>query len=490
MQGVGFRAHVYRLAERARAAPAGCSTTSAGCCSRSRRDPETVAAFLARLTADAPPLARGRAGGAPGARAGAATPASRSCRSRSGGESRAPISRRHGDLRGTACASCSIPPIAATAIRSSTAPTAGRGSRSSAASPTTARSPRWPASRCAASCQAEYDDPVDRRFHAQPNACPDVRARRRACSTPTAGELELPGASDAVARRRRRRCATGRSWPSRGSAAITWPAAPMTSPRWPLCARASSARTSRSRSWPPICEAAPGLVCLGPTERELLRSPRAPDRAGPAPRRRAGGAPSVAPGSAELGVMLPYSPLHHLLTGTTSRGDARAWPRAGDDQRQRHRRADRLPRRRRASSASAAIADVFLVPRPPDPHAHRRLGALPPCRTAPRGRARCCCALARVRARRASPLPDGAGSPRRSRCGAELKNTFCLAKERRAWVVPSHRRPRERRDAALVHRGRRALRAGVRASTPEVVAHDLHPDYLSTQYAHETATSS
>ena len=39
--------------------------------------------------------------------------------------------------------------------------------------PTTGRSPRWPASRMCARCRAEYDDPADRRFHAQPNACPD-----------------------------------------------------------------------------------------------------------------------------------------------------------------------------------------------------------------------------------------------------------------------------------------------------------------------------
>ena len=51
--------------------------------------------------------------------------------------------------------------------------TAGRASRSCAASRTTARSRRWPASRCAPRCRAEYDDPRDRRFHAQPNACPE-----------------------------------------------------------------------------------------------------------------------------------------------------------------------------------------------------------------------------------------------------------------------------------------------------------------------------
>ena len=73
----------------------------------------------------------------------------------------------------SASPSCSIPRTAATATRSSTARTAARASRSCAACPTTGRSRRWPASRCATQCRAEYEDPRDRRFHAQPNACPE-----------------------------------------------------------------------------------------------------------------------------------------------------------------------------------------------------------------------------------------------------------------------------------------------------------------------------
>ena len=47
-------------------------------------------------------------------------------------------------------------------------------------------------------------------------------------------------------------------------------------------------------------------------------------------------------------------------------------------------------------------------------------------------------------------------------CGAELKNTFCLAKDEPGVRVPPHRRPGERGDAALLHRGHRALRPAVR----------------------------
>ena len=69
-------------------------------------------------------------------------------------------------------------------------------------------------------------------------------------------------------------------------------------------------------------------------------------------------------------------------------------------------------------------------------------------------------------------------------CGAELKNTFCLAKGRRAWVG-HHIGDLENFETLT------SFREGVDhfqrlfAVEPAVVAHDLHPDYLSTKYALE-----
>ena len=100
--------------------------------------------------------------------------------------------------------------------------------------------------RMCSACQAEYDDPDDRRFHAQPNACPRcgpavTAARRRRCW----------GRSRRRPRRRARRplarSPAARSSRSRGSAAITWRAAPTTRRPSRGCARASTARTGRSR---------------------------------------------------------------------------------------------------------------------------------------------------------------------------------------------------------------------------------------------------
>ena len=79
----------------------------------------------------------------------------------------------------TASPRSSTPPTGATATPSPTARTAGRATRSRATLPTTGPRPRWPRSRCAPPASREYDDPLDRRFHAQPNACPACGPRLR-----------------------------------------------------------------------------------------------------------------------------------------------------------------------------------------------------------------------------------------------------------------------------------------------------------------------
>ena len=68
-------------------------------------------------------------------------------------------------------ARCSTRGRVATAIRSPTAPIAGRVCRSSRRSPTTAAATTMRAFGMCAACAAEYRDPADRRFHAQPIAC-------------------------------------------------------------------------------------------------------------------------------------------------------------------------------------------------------------------------------------------------------------------------------------------------------------------------------
>ena len=93
-------------------------------------------------------------------------------------------------------------------------------------------------------------------------------------------------------------------------------------------------------------------------------------------------------------------------------------------------------------------------------------------------------ALARLRARARSRSPIRCARPVLA-CGAELKSTFCLAKGERAWVGHHIGDLEDLRDARLVPRRGRAPRASCSRSQPELVAHDLHPDYLSTRYALE-----
>ena len=284
VQGVGFRPYVYRLAgelelrgfvlnDSARRAARGRGQRAGG-----RAVPRPARAGRAAA-------GRGRAGGRRGARADRRARASRSSRARAAAR-RTRRSRPTAPPAPTACASCSTRTTAATATRSSTARTAARGSRSSAASPTTGRSRRWPASRCAPRCRAEYDDPADRRFHAQPNACPAcgpsaslLAPGRRSGSD---GGARDPVAAAAAALR------DGRDRGGQGHRRLP--------PRLPRrrrgggrgAARAQAPRGQAVRADGRLARAAGALVRLGRSERTLLRRARAADRARARGSRRAG----------------------------------------------------------------------------------------------------------------------------------------------------------------------------------------------------------
>ena len=186
-----------------------------------------------------------------------------------------------------------------------------------------------------------------------------------------------------------------------------------------------------------------------------------------AARRRAASPPAVAPGVARAG---RDAALHAAAPPAARR---RRRP-ARADQRQRLRRADRLPRRRRAASgwrrsptrSSSTTGRSTCAPTTPSCASSRAPGAA--------------AALARLRARAAAAA--GRRAPRRcSPAGAELKSTFCVAKGATRLGRPPHRRPgRTRETLRVLPRGHRRTSSGCSRSRPQVVAHDLHPDYLST----------
>jgi hydrogenase maturation protein HypF len=213
-------------------------------------------------------------------------------------------------------------------------------------------------------------------------------------------------------------------------------------------------------------DAARALVELGPVETTLLLGH---DRPIVLARRRRGArvARAVAPRSAELGVMLPYSPLHHLLLGDVGEplvmtsGNVSDEPIAYEDD-------DALER-------LAPIADLVVShDRPIQTRVDDSVLRVAAGRPLPLRRSR-----GAVPSVLALPLP---AARHVLACGAELKSTFCLARGRRAWV--SHHVGDLKTAETLA-----SFQAGVRhferlfAVTPEVVAHDLHPDYLSTTYA-------
>jgi len=218
----------------------------------------------------------------------------------------------------------------------------------------------------------------------------------------------------------------------------------------------------------PSVESARALVDLGAEEERLLCGRERPIVLAP---RRAGAAvaAAVAPHARELGVMLPYTPLHHLLLADAATplvmtsGNVSDEPIAYED-------AEALER-------LGAIADVFLLHDRPihmrtDDSVVRAAAGRPLMLRRSRGHVPSSLAL-----------PEPAERTVLA-CGAELKSTFCLAKGSRAWV--SH------------HIGDLANLETLRSFTrgvehferlfdvrPEVVAHDLHPQYLSTRYALE-----
>ncbi len=183
-------------------------------------------------------------------------------------------------------------------------------------------------------------------------------------------------------------------------------------------------------------------------------------------------AAAVAPGNRHLGVMLPYTPLHHLLLAQSGEpivltsGNVSDEPIAYQDD--------------DALVAAEGHRGRLPDPRPADPHQDRRFGRAP----VPRPGRRCCAGRAGTRPSRCASRPRFAAPV--LACGAELKSTFCLAKDDRAFVS-QHIGDLENAETL------RSFTEGIEHFAAlfeirlEVIAHDLHPDYLSTKYALDRA---
>ena len=313
-------------------------------------------------------------------------------------------------------------------------------------------------------CQAEYDDPGDRRFHAQPNACP-VCGPRLAWRDPSGtilaeGEPAL-GATVAALR-------SGSLVAVKGVGGYHL-AADATSP-----SAVAELRRRKARDDKPFAvmaadmEEAERLVALDERAVAALDSPRRPIVLAP----RMPGSPvvdAVAPGLPELGVFLPYSALHHLLLTDFGRPLVLTSGNLSDDP-IAHQDDDAVNR-------LGPMVDALLTN---DRPIHIRcddsvVRALP-------GRTQ---VLRRSRGYAPEPLRLPVPTPRHILAvGAELKNTIAVARDE--VVVASHHIG----DLEHLATYRSFLQAldhlprlyGVH---PEVVAYDLHPEYLSTKVALE-----
>jgi len=323
-----------------------------------------------------------------------------------------------------------------------------------------------------ARCRHEYEDPDSRRFHAEPNCGPQLRLL-----APTGRPVEgdpLAAAAAALAQG--------------GIVAVKGLGGYQLACRADDQAAVNRLRARKGRDEKPFALMAADLATLG---RLVALSPSAArlaqDRGRPiviAP--RLPGAPvaeAVAPGLHELGVMLPSTPLHHLLLGDAgmtlvmTSGNLSGEPIVIDDEDARRR--------------LGAIADLLLVHDRPiaaraDDSAVRVLAASPGGGR-PGGRdaaSRASPALVLRRAR--GEVPRSLGLPVAVRpllaCGAELKSTFCLAYGSRAWVGPHVGDLRNFSTLSCFGEGVAHFEALLDIE-PALVVHDAHPDYLSSGYA-------
>jgi hydrogenase maturation protein HypF len=454
VQGVGFRPYVHRLAgELGLAGWVG--NDERGVLAEVEGEPAAVEAFVARLPAEAPPLARvgrvrraeleargerGFAIAASASRPGHAppvTPDTATCADCLA-ELFDPTDRRH-RYPFVNCTNCGPRFTIVTAVPYDRPRTTMAGFQ------------------MCEPCRAEYEDPGDRRFHAQPNACPACGPRARLLGDPDA---EDPIAAAAAALH------GGEILAVKGIGGYHL-----------ACVAGDEAAVGRLRARKhredrPFAllvrdlDGARELIEVDDAEAELLGSPARPIVL--APRRPlAPVAVAVAPRARELGVMLPYSPLHHLLAADAgvprvlTSGNVSDEPIAHDD-------ADALER-------LAPIADAFLVH---DRPIHTRVDDSVVRRGAVLRRSR---GMVPEELR----LPVPAQRPLLA-CGAELKSTFCLARGSRAWV--SHHVGDLGNAATLASFETGAAHfERLFAVAPEVVVVDLHPDYLSTRYALDRA---
>ncbi|MDY6872583.1 MAG: carbamoyltransferase HypF [Chloroflexota bacterium] len=317
-------------------------------------------------------------------------------------------------------------------------------------------------------CREEYENPADRRFHAQPIACPicgpqvwleDVDGNK------------LVEREEAI-QQARTQLAEGKILAIKGLGGFH------------LACDASNEsavaalRQRKHRPGKPFALMASGLeaiqryVTVDPAAKELLTSPQAPIVLMPRVP-DADLAENIAPGQNRLGFMLPYTPLHLLLLEP-----APGYPQAlvmtsGNRSEEPIIRENAAARER-----LAGIADAFLLH---DRPIHMRIddSVYTTVQNKPYP-------VRRARGYAPNPIRLEKTLPKVLAVGPQMKNTFCLTRDRYAFL--SHYigemenwETLQDYEAAILHY------ETLFRIHPEVIGYDLHPDYASTRYALDRA---
>ncbi|SMC40882.1 carbamoyltransferase HypF [Sporomusa malonica] len=311
------------------------------------------------------------------------------------------------------------------------------------------------------SCQSEYDHPANRRFHAQPNACPVCGPSYRL--TDMTGQ-PVDNQEQDVFDTARKLIASGAILAIKGIGG------------YHLAVNARDTRAVEQLRGRKVREDKPFALMAGSlqaikaqcrvsaAEEQLLDSAAQPIvlLAKGAEYSLADG---IAPGNPYVGVMLPYTPLHYLLLGeediwVMTSGNSSDEPIAYQDD--------------DAAIRLKGIADYYLVHNreiycQADDSVVRTVFDLPYF-------------IRRSRGYVPVPINLRQGLPPVLAVGGELKNTFCLTRGKQAFMS-AHTGDLENLATyesylAAIEHFKKLLHV-----TPQVVACDLHPEYLSTKYA-------
>ncbi len=315
-------------------------------------------------------------------------------------------------------------------------------------------------------CDREYHDPLDRRFHAQPNACPVCGPKiwlepgLTLLSNQTS-DVDSAAVLAAVTRM----LSDGKIIALKGLGGFHLACDAANSDA------VSELRRRKGRGRKPLAvmvrdiDVARRICIISPEEAAILLSYERPIVLLEARKPRMIAA-QVALGNNYLGMMLPYTPLHHLLLREApevlvmTSGNLSEEPIACDNAEARER--------------LSHIADAFLM-HDRDIHVPCDDSVVRPVLGSPMP-------IRRARGFVPGAIDLGFDCPPIIACGAEQKNTFCITAGR--FAIPSQHIGDADAAATMDYFGRAVTHlTRLYDVKPEIVAHDMHPDYQTTRFA-------